>query len=273
MNNKHLVVGEQDMHNFSIKKFSAVRLQEDISPEEWATRVHLAAAFRMAFHKGWNRDVHNHITARVPGQPDCFLMNPVGLGWDEVTASSLVKVDTDGRIISHANVSLAPAGLNFHSGIMANRPDVNCVFHVHPTTGVVISATKSKLVMLHQTGCHIAGEVGYHDFEGLAQEEEEVPRILRDLGEKHLLLMWNHGLLSIGRTIGEAFLLIGWLIETCEIQERAMATGAELRPISEEVLAVTTAQMQKRIQTTDYSERNWQYQLRSAERLDPSFAT
>lgn len=255
-----------------ISKFPAVRLQNDIGPEEWKVRIHLAAAFRMAFHKGWNQDVHNHITARVPGQPDHFLMNPVGLGWDEITASSLVKAQLDGRIVSHANVKLAPAGLNFHSGILAVRHDVNCIIHVHPTTGVVLSATKSELVMLHQTGCHIAGEVGYHDFEGLAQEKEEVPRILRDLGEKHLLLMWNHGLLSIGRTIGEAFLLLGWLIETCEIQERAMATGAPLRPISDEVLLVTHRQMLERMKSTDYADRNWQYQLRSAARLDPSFA-
>lgn len=261
------------MNVAAIKSFPAIRVESECTPEEWDARIHMAAAFRMAFHKGWNRDVLNHITVRVPGQPDHFLMNPIGLGWDEITASSLVKVTLDGKIVSHTNVRLAPAGLNFHSGILAARPDVNCIIHVHPTVGVIISAVQTKLVTLHQTGCHIWGDVGYHDFEGLAQAEEEVPRILHDLGDKHLLLMWNHGLLSIGRTIGEVFLRLSWLVDTCEVQERAMATGCPLRPIPDEVVAHTHRQMTERMNSPGYADQSWQYQMRSAMRLDPSFAT
>ncbi len=126
---------------------------------------------------------------------------------------------------------LAPAGYNFHSGILKARPDLNCVIHVHATPGVVIAATKGGLEIVDQSGCHLYGEIAGHDFEGFAQEEDEVPRILRDLGDKHCLMMWNHGLLTVGRTLGEAFQYMRRLIDACALYERLLATGAEIRPI------------------------------------------
>ena len=184
------------MNVIATSQFKAAQKAYEIGPAERELRVQLAAAFRVAHHYRWNLQILNHITARIPGHPDRFLMNPQGLGWDEITASSLISVDLDGNILSHSGVKLAAAGLNFHSGILRERPDVNCVLHVHPTPGVVISATKQGLIIVDQSGCHLYGEVGTHDFEGFAQEEDEVPRILRDLGDKRALIMWNHGLLD-----------------------------------------------------------------------------
>jgi ribulose-5-phosphate 4-epimerase/fuculose-1-phosphate aldolase len=250
----------------------AVRRGYDISDAERELRVQAAAAFRIAHHYGWNRQINNHITVRLPVQPDRFLMNAYGLGWDEITASNLVTVDLAGNVLSHADVTLAPAGLNFHSGILRERPQLNCVIHVHATPGVVISATKGGLIIVDQAGCHIYGEVGTHDFEGFAEEADEVPRILRDLGDKHALIMWNHGLLAVGRTLGEAFLYMRRLVDACELQERLMATGAEIRRIPQEVLEHTRGQIADKRKKPAYSDAEWQYHLRLAYRLDPSFA-
>lgn len=244
----------------------------EMSEGERALRIEHAAAFRVAHHFGWNAGINNHITARVPDRPDRFLMNPFGLGWDEITAGNLVTIDFNGKVLSHDGVKLAPAGYNFHSGILKERPHLNCVIHVHATPGVVISATKGGLQIVDQSGCHLYGEVGGHDFEGFAQEEDEVPRILRDLGDKHCLLMWNHGLLSVGRTIGEAFQYMRRLVDACALYERLLATGAEVRPIPKEVLEFTRAQIAEKQKTPAYSETEWHYHLRLAQRLDPSFA-
>lgn len=260
------------MNVIATSHFKAMQPHYEMSDAERDLRVNLAAAFRIAHHYGWNRQILNHITARIPGQPDRFLMNPLGMGWDEITASALVTTTLDGSILSHTGVSLAPAGLNFHSGILLAQPDTNCIIHVHPTPGVVISATKTGLIIVDQSGCHIYGEVGTHDFEGFAQEEDEVPRILRDLGDKHALIMWNHGLLTVGRTIGEAFLFMRRLVDACELQERLMATGAEIRRIPEDVLEFTRKQITEKRKKPTYSDAEWRYHLRLAYRLDPSFA-
>jgi len=243
-----------------------------ISEAERALRIELAAAFRVAHHYRWNLQVLNHITARLPDHPDRFLMNRYGLGWDEITASNLVTIDFTGRVLSHQDVQLAPAGYNFHSGILKARPDLHCVIHVHATPGVVIGATKGGLEIVDQSGCHLYGEVAGHDFEGFAQEADEVPRILRDLGDKHCLMMWNHGLLTVGRTLGEAFQYMRRLIDACALYERLLATGAEIRPIPKDVLDFTRKQIDEKRKTPAYSESEWRYHVRLAERLDPSFA-
>ena len=260
------------MNVIATSQFKAAPKSYQISPAERELRVQLAAAFRIAHHYRWNLQILNHITARIPDHPDRFLMNPQGLGWDEITASSLVSVQLDGTILSHSGVKLAAAGLNFHSGILRERPHINCVLHVHPTPGVVISATQQGLITVDQSGCHLYGEVGTHDLEGFAQEEEEVPRILRDLGEKRALIMWNHGLLTVGRTIGEAFLFMRRLVDACELQERLMATGAEIRRIPDDVLEHTRAQIESKRKNPTYSDAEWNYHMRLAQRLDPSFA-
>jgi ribulose-5-phosphate 4-epimerase/fuculose-1-phosphate aldolase len=232
----------------------------------------MAAAFRVAFAMGWNKGINNHITARLPDAPDEFLMNPFGLGWDEITVSNLVRTSLDGTPLSHPGAKLAPAGLNFHSGMLKARPDINCIIHVHPTPGVIMSALDTDLVIMDQTSCHIYGEYGYHDFEGFAEEEDEVPRLLNDLGDKHLLIMRNHGLLAVGRTIGEAFQFMRRLIEACEVHIQVMQTGSPVRHIPKDVLELTREQIAVKRSKPGYSENEWRYHVRSAERIAPDFA-
>jgi len=254
----------------AISRIGGVALDRPVSDAEHRLRVELAAVFRVAHHLGWNYDTLNHITVRVPGA-DALLMNPAGLGWDEITASSLATIDFDGNILSHAGLKLAPAGFNFHSGIMKARPDINCVFHTHEPAGVVIGATGGELPAISQGGCRLHGEVGLHAFEGLAREQDEVPRIIADLGEKHILIMLNHGLLSVGASLGEAFGWMRTLIDECRLVERALATGRPLRPIPADIQAHTKSQMGGG-RANRHEDHSWQYWLRLAERLDPSFA-
>lgn len=260
------------MNVITAKDFKTAQRAYDMSEAERTLRVEVAAAFRVAHHYGWNLQILNHITARLPDHPDRFLMNPYGLGWDEITASNLVTVDFSGKVLSHDGVKLAPAGYNFHSGILKARAHLNCVIHVHATPGVVIAATKGGLMIVDQSGCHLHGEVAGHNFEGFAQEEDEVPRILADLGDKHCLMMWNHGLLTVGRSLGEAFQYMRRLVDACELQERLMATGAEIRPIPQDVLEFTRAQIDAKRKTPAYSDNEWQYHVRLAARLNPTFA-
>jgi ribulose-5-phosphate 4-epimerase/fuculose-1-phosphate aldolase len=260
------------MNVITSAEYKSAQRHYPMSEAERALRVELAAAFRIAHHYGWNLQILNHITARLPDHPDRFLMNPHGLGWDEITASSLVTVDFSGAVLSHEGIKLAPAGYNFHSGILKARPHLGCVIHVHATPGVVIAATKGGLQIVDQSGCHLYGEVAGHDFEGFAQEEDEVPRILRDIGDKHCLMMWNHGLLTVGCTLGEAFLYMRRLVDACAVYERLLATGAEIRPIPQEVLEFTRRQIDEKRKTPAYRDNEWRYHVRLAERLDPSFA-
>lgn len=248
-------------------------VRDAVSEAEWDTRVDLAAAFRIAYHLGWNNRLVNHITARVPDEPDNFLMNPHGLGWHEVTASSLVKADFDGNILSAGAAELAPAGLNFHSAILKAKPEVACVCHTHPTPGVVISATKGGLMILDQTGCQLHGEVSYHEFEGYARESEEAPRIVADLGDHKTMIMWNHGLLTVGRTIAEAFSYMRRLIYACELQERVMALGTEIREIPKDVLDFTKAQVEERRPNQPLGGPEWKMNRRLADQLYPDYKT
>jgi ribulose-5-phosphate 4-epimerase/fuculose-1-phosphate aldolase len=222
-----------------ISRIGGVALDRSVSETERKLRIELAAAFRIAHHLGWNIDTLNHITLRIP-DTDLFLMNPLGLGWDEITASALATVDYDGHVLSHSGIRLASAGFNFHSGILKARPDINCVIHTHQDAGVVVGAIHDGLMIFGQGGCRLCDEVGYHAFEGLANQEDEVPRILHDLGHKHTLIMRNHGLLSVGASVGEAF---GWmraLVDACALQERILATG---RPY--QIMVSATAAMRR----------------------------
>jgi ribulose-5-phosphate 4-epimerase/fuculose-1-phosphate aldolase len=263
---------EPTMNVIAQAQFKTGARRYQMSDAERKIRIEAAAAFRVAHHYKWNLQVNNHITVRLPDQPDHFLMNPHGLGWDEVTASNLATVRQGGEIVSHDGIVLGPAGLNFHSGILRALPHINCTIHVHARPGVAVSATKQGLVIVDQSSMHLYGEVGVHDFEGFAEADDEVPRILRDLGDKHCLIMWNHGLLAIGRTIAEAFLYMRRLVDACELQIQLMSMGTEIRHIPEEVLKVTREQIVKKRKDPRYAQAEWDYHCRLAERLDPSFA-
>jgi len=245
--------------------------RDDINEAEWQTRIDLAAACRIAYGLGWNEGPTNHITARLPDTPNHFLMNPQGLGFDEVTASCLVKADLSGQVILDSGLMPGPAGLNFHSAILNARPEIMSTMHIHPIAGIVVSATKCGLMILDQRGCLLYDQVSYHAFEGYARAKDEAPRIIAELGDKHTMIMKNHGLLSAGRNVGEAFHFMDRLIHACELQERVMSMGAEIQTIPEEVIAVANAQSAERYANKPYGEYDWKLLCRRLERADPSF--
>ena len=175
-------------------------LQSSVSPEEWQLRVELAAAYRLAAMHGWTDLVYTHISVRVPGPEHQFLINPFGLLFDEITASSLVKVDQQCNLLSESPFPVNPAGFTIHSCIHDGRLDVGCVLHTHTRAGVAVSAQKCGVLPISQQSTFVIPELAYHDYEGVALREDEKQRLQADLGSKNYLMLRNHGLLTVGRT-------------------------------------------------------------------------
>jgi len=222
-------------------KTAAVR--DVVSTEEWQARVDLAAAYRLAALYEWDDLIFTHISARVPGPEHHFLINPYGLMFDEITASSLVKVGLDGRKVMDSSYDINPAGFTIHSAIHAAREDALCVMHLHTRHGVAISAKKHGLLPISQQSLFALASIAYHNYEGLALNEAEKPRLVTDLGDKNNLILRNHGLLTIGANPAEAFLAMYNLERSCEIQLMAEAGGAELVSIAKPILDGITAQV------------------------------
>lgn len=254
-------------------EIQAPSLEGSVSDAEWEARVNLAAAFRVAYHYGWNDGVNNHISARVPDAPDQMVMNPQGLGWHEMTASCLIKSDFEGNDLSESELNLAPAGRNFHAAILRLRPELSCTIHIHPAAGVAVSATKDGLYYYDQTSAMLYGRVSYHHFEGLAQEADEGERIVADLDDNMMLIMWNHGLLTVGRTVGEAINLMHGLVGVCDTQVQLMSMGAEIRHLPKELCEHTQAQIAERQKDSNKpgGELFWKMCRRLADKLDPSY--
>jgi len=210
--------------------------------DEWRTRVDLAAAYRLVALFKWDDLVFTHISARVPGTDDQFLINPYGLLFEEITASSLVKVNLAGEKIDDSPHPVNPAGFTIHSAIHAARHDAQCVVHVHSLNGIAVSAQKGGVLPLSQQSIFVLSSLGYHDYEGVALRDDEKPRLVRDLGANHFLMLRNHGLLTVGASVADAFLSM-YLFETvCTIQVRAQAGGGELVHVDPRIIA--TAQQQ-----------------------------
>lgn len=246
-------------------------LRGQVSEAEWRTRVDLAAGCRMAYHFGWNHSIRNHLTARVPDEPDKFLMNPIGLLWNEITASDFLKVDFDGKCHTISDRPPGPAGLVFHGAILEAQPHRNCSFHLHPMEGVVVSAMKNGLVYACQESLALYGQIAYHAFESQADDLDEGRRIAEELGDKTCMIMWNHGLLSVGRTIAEGFYTMQQLIEACRIQVRLMATGTEIREIPKEICELTYRKFKERQKERPFGQADWDAYYRLVEKADPSF--
>lgn len=205
------------------------------SQEEWDARVKLAAAYRIFAHLGWDELIYNHISLRVPGPEQHFLINPFGLHYSEVTASNLVKVDIDGNIIGHSDWPINPAGFTFHGAIHATVPDAHCVMHVHTTPTLAVCCLEQGLSYTNFYAAQLWGQVAYHDFEGITVHREEGSRILASAGEQPVLLLRNHGPVVLGRTLAQAFNLM-WLVNrACEVQVASQGLGA-LRAIPVPVL-------------------------------------
>ena len=247
-------------------------LRGTVSAAEWEARVELAAAFRIAVARGWNNSTANHMTSRIPDQPDYFLMNAGDFAWDEITASNLLKLDMDGKVVSDTTRKPRPAGLNFHSALQRERRHLGCTLHIHAPAGVVVSAWEEGLQFFDQGSCSVYGQVAYHDFEGIAEESDEAPRILSDLGDKYTLIMRNHGLLSVGRTVPEAMEYMDRLVTACETQERILATShATPRPLSKETCESTSSQFRKRAGNKPIGDTGFAAAYRRLLRQDPSF--
>ena len=205
------------------------------SQEEWDARVKLAAAYRIFAHLGWDELIYNHISLRVPGPEQHFLINPFGLHYSEVTASNLVKVDIDGNTIGHSDWPINPAGFTFHGAIHATVPDAHCVMHVHTTPTLAVCCLEQGLSYTNFYAAQLWGQVAYHDFEGITVHREEGSRILASAGNKPVLLLRNHGPVVLGFNLANALALM-WLVNrACEVQLASHAMGEAL-PIPVAVL-------------------------------------
>jgi ribulose-5-phosphate 4-epimerase/fuculose-1-phosphate aldolase len=247
-------------------------LKEEVSPEEWQVRVDLAACYRLVADFGWSDLIFTHITARIPGTEDQFLINPYGMMFDEITASSLVKIDINGNKLDDTPFPVNPAGFTIHSAIHSARHDAQCVLHTHSLNGVAVSAQAGGVLPLSQQSIFVLSSLAYHDYEGVALNDEEKPRLLRDFGDKNLLMLRNHGLLTVGHTIADAFLSMYIFEAACTIQVRAQAGGGKLIEIPQAI--INGAQQQaKAVTKSQGGMLAWPGLLRRLDRVDTSYRT
>jgi ribulose-5-phosphate 4-epimerase/fuculose-1-phosphate aldolase len=242
-----------------------------MSPEEHRTRIDLAAAYRLVALFGWDDLVFTHISARVPGTEDQFLINPYGLMFEEITASSLVKVNLAGEKVEPSPHPINPAGFTIHSAVHAARHDAACVLHVHSLNGIAVSAQADGLLPLSQHSIFVLASLAYHDYEGVALRDDEKPRLVRDLGNKHFLMLRNHGLLTVGSDVAEAFLSMYLFETTCTIQVRAMAGGSPLVRVDPSIIAGAREQAAQVTQGRGGS-LAWPGLLRRLDRKLPGYA-
>src|ERR1700678_2487124 len=212
----------------SAKSADTLAIKQQVSAAEWQVRVNLAAAYRLVALFGWDDLVFTHISARVPGSEHHFLINPYGLMFEEITASSLVKIDLDGKKVMDSPYEINPAGFTIHSCIHAARGDVSCIMDVHSLNGVAVSAQRRGLLPISQQSLFVLSSLAYHDYEGVALNPDEQPRLVRDLGDKAYLMLRNHGLLTVGASPADAFLYMYLFEAACAIQVRAQGGGGEL---------------------------------------------
>ena len=236
---------------------------------EAAVRIDLAAAYRLVALFGWDDLVFTHISARVPGPEHHFLINPYGWMFEEITASSLVKVDLDGNVVGQTREMVNPAGFTIHSAVHAARPDAGCVMHLHTVAGTAVSSQEAGLLPLNQTAMLLNGRVAYHDFEGVALNHDERPRLVADLGDKTAMILRNHGTLVTGRSVAEAFTTMYFLERSCEMQVAAQAGGPLCIP-QDHVQDVVEQQSQGLSVVAD--KLVWPGLLRRLDRRNPGYA-
>ena len=246
-------------------------LQDRVSPEEWQLRLDLAAAYRLVALYGWSDLVFTHISARIPGPEHHFLINPYGLMFDEITASSLVKVDMACNKLHDTPFPVNPAGFVIHSAVHEARPEAGCVLHTHTRAGVAVSAQKHGILPISQQSTFVLGSLAYHDYEGVALRDDERPRLQADIGHKNFLMLRNHGLLTVGKTVADAFLNMYTFENTCRIQIDAQA-GGELIHVNPKVLD-GLAQVLKTVTAGQGANIAWPALIRKLERTDPSYRT
>ncbi|KJC61652.1 aldolase [Bradyrhizobium sp. LTSPM299] len=238
-------------------------------------RIDLAAAYRLIHRLGLDDSIYTHISVRLPGSHDRFLINPYGMRFEEVTASNLVTVDLDGNVIEdRLGLGINPAGFTIHSAVHAARPDVACVLHTHTVAGVAVSCQKQGLLPLNQWSMQFTGCLAYHDYEGIALDLDERERLVADLGDKFVMVLRNHGMLTCGRSVAEAFKLMHNLERSCRAQLAIQSAGAEIAPLSDAVAHKTAGQyatFYDSIETNGVPDTEWAAFKRKLERTDPDF--
>ena len=246
-------------------------IRDLVSSEEWKVREDLAACYRLVAHYGWDDMIFTHISARVPGQEGHFLINPYGYLFEEITASSLVKVDHDGHALVNTGQLTNPAGFTIHSAIHMAREDAGCVMHLHTLDGTAVSAMRDGLLPLNQTALLVRETMATHEYEGVALDHDERPRLVADLGDKSTMLLRNHGTLALGETVAETFTKMYFLERACSMQVRSLSAGRDaLSAPADEVIKKTAEQGMDGLNfVANYLA--WPALIRMMERKDASF--
>jgi ribulose-5-phosphate 4-epimerase/fuculose-1-phosphate aldolase len=237
---------------------------------EWVTRTHLAACYRLCALNQWDDLIYTHISAAIPGEPEHYLINPFGMQFDEITASSLLKVNVQGELLPDQSGMVNPTGFAIHGAIHRARPDAHCVMHLHNTAGIAVSAQRDGLLPLSQHAMRFMGHLGYHDYEGLALTESEGARLVAHLGSNPAMLLRNHGTLTVGRTIAEAYVVMATLIKACEIQVAALSSPDLITP---EPAIVLTAAADLHDFGAEEGILEWPALLRKLDRINPNYKT
>jgi len=245
-------------------------VQGQVSDEEWQVRVDLAACYRVIAMYGWDDLIFTHISARVPGPDEHFLINAYGMLFEEMTASSLIKVDLNGDKVIDSPYPINPAGFVIHSAVHEARHDVGCVLHTHTKAGIAVSAQADGLLPISQISLLPYVTLGYHDYEGIALNDEEKPRLVADLGTNNALVLRSHGLLTTGPTIADAFLLMYALETACQTQILAQSTAGDLRLVPQAIVDGIQAQADQVLQGLG-GQLVWPGLLRKLDRADSSF--
>ncbi|MCZ6895259.1 MAG: class II aldolase/adducin family protein [Gammaproteobacteria bacterium] len=247
-----------------------VNIREQVPDEEWQVRVDLAAAYRLVDHYGWTDMIFTHLSARVPGPEQHFLINPYGMMFDEVSASNLVKIDFEGNIVLSTGYDINPAGFCIHSAIHMSRDDAHAVMHLHTDDGVAVSAMAAGLLPVTQTAMIIHDQIAYHEYEGIALDLGERERLAADLGDKQAMILRNHGTLAVGKTVSGCFLTLYILERACSMQVRAMAGGSLHQPSAE---SIKTSREQGRMlmASGERDQLAWPALLRMLDRKDAGF--
>lgn len=241
-----------------------------IHPEEWQLRVDLAACYRLAAYYRMTDQIYTHISARIPGAEEHFLINAFGTLFEEITASSLVKIDVAGNVIDDSTgLGVNRAGFLIHAAVHKARPDVQCVVHTHTAAGIGVSAQEHGLLPISQHAMRFWKRIGYHDYEGIVLDEAEQARLVADLGQHQAMILHNHGLLACGRSVRDAFEIIYYLERACQAQISALAGGAKVVIPPEDVIEKTARQFER--PNRPPTERDWPALIRLLDQVDPSY--
>lgn len=254
----------------SVAKEVSSTVRSQVSEAEWQQRVNLAACYRLVALYHWDDLIFTHISARIPGPEHHFLLNPYGMMFEEITASSLVKIDLAGHKVMDTPYEINPAGFTIHSAIHGARENAKCVLHLHSLNGIAVSAQKGGVLPISQQSTFVLASLAYHDYEGLALNADEKPRLVRDLGDKHYLMLRNHGLLTVAESIPDAFLFMYLFEATCTIQVRAQAGGGELIRVNPSIIAGATKAANQATRSAGGA-LAWPALLRKLDRLDSSY--